>query len=145
VGSVGDVDVDGALRAGIAASRFNAVDNFAGLAVTASHLFESRPGDSLGVGVAWAHLGDEYRALRSFDGLPGTAAETTFELVYRAELTPWLALLPNVQFVRDPGADPLVGNSWIAGLRFEITRDHTWQLQARGERQTDDSYARTER
>ncbi len=102
-------------------------------AFTASHLFASRPGDSLGLGVAWAHLGDEYRALRSFDGQPATAAETTFELVYRAELTPWLSLLPNVQFVSSPGADPVVGDSWLAGLRFEISRDRTWQLQARGD------------
>lgn len=144
MGSFGRVDLDGSLRAGFAEARFNAVDYLYSAALTASHLFASRPGDSLGLGVAWAHLGDEYRALRSFDGQPATAAETTFELVYRAELTPWLSLLPNVQFVSSPGADPVVGDSWLAGLRFEISRDRTWQLQARGDVQRDDSYARTE-
>jgi porin len=144
LGSVGAVDFDGALRAGTAAGRFNAVDQYAGAAVTATHLFETRPGDSLGFGVAWAHVGDEYRALRSFDGQPATAAETTFELVYRAELTPWLTLLPNVQFVDAPGADPVVGDSWIAGLRFEMSRDRSWQLNARRPAAPDDSYARTE-
>ena len=145
MGSLGSMDLDGSLRAGFAAGRFNAVDHLYSAAVTASHLFAARPGDALGLGVAWAHLGDEYRALRSFEGQPATAAETTFELVYRAELTPWLSLLPNVQFVSSPGADPRVDDSWLAGLRFEISRDRRWQLQARSYRQRDDSYALTER
>jgi porin len=144
LGSVGAVDFDGALRAGTAAGRFNAVDQYAGLALTATHVFATRPGDTLGFGVAWAHLGEEYRALRSFDGPPATAAETVFELVYRAEFTPWLALLPHVQFVRDPGADPMAGDAWVAGLRFEVSRERSWQLNARRQAAPDDSYARTE-
>lgn len=144
MGSLGSVDFDGALRAGTADARFNAVDRYVGLAFTASHFIESRPGDTLGFGVAYASLGDQFRALRSFDGQPASAAETTFELVYRAELTPWLSLLPNVQFVRDPGADPMVGDAWVAGLRFELTRDRSWQLNARRAAAPDGSYARTE-
>jgi porin len=143
-GSLGDVDFDGALRVGVASSRFNAVDRYAGAALTASHLVASRPGDTLGLGIAWARMGDDYRALRSFDGQPASSAETLFELVYRAELTPWLSLLPNVQFVSDPGADPTVDDAWVAGLRFEITREKAWQLQARRDGQGDESYARTQ-
>ncbi len=143
VGSWGDVGFDGALRAGVASSRFNAVDRYVGAAFTATHLIASRPGDTLGLGVAWAHLGDDYRTLRSFDGQPASSAETIFELVYRAELTPWLSVLPNVQFVADPGAAPMVDDAWVAGLRFEITREQTWQLQARRDAQVDESYART--
>jgi porin len=143
LGSLGPVDFDGALRAGVADAHFNAVDRYAGVAFTATHLVPSRPGDSLGFGVARASLGDAYRAIRFHDGQPATAAETTFELVYRAELTPWLAVLPVVQFVRDPGADPFMDDSWVAGLRFELTRDHSWQLNAKRETPADGSYART--
>jgi porin len=144
LGSVGPVDFDGAVRAGAAEARFNAVDRYVGVAFTANHLVPARPGDTLGFGVAHAALGDAYRALRAFDGQPSSAAETTFELVYRAELTPWLSVLPNVQFVRDPGADPVVGDSWVAGLRFELTRDRSWQLNARRQSAPDAPYARTE-
>ena len=145
LGTLGEVEFDGALRAGTAEAHFNAVDQYVGLAFTARHLSAARPGDSLGVGVAQARLGDHYRTLRSFEGQPASAGETVFELVYRAELTPWLALLPNVQFVSDPGADPMVGNAWLAGLRFEISRDKTWSLQARRNAQPDSSYARAKR
>jgi porin len=141
-GSWGPVDIDAALRAGSAASRFNYFDQYAGVAVTASHLFAARPADALGIGLARASLGDEYRALRAFDGQPATAAETTLELVYRAELTPWLSLLPNVQYVRDPGADPLLDDSWVAGVRFELTHDQAWALQARRDAGGDGPYAR---
>ena len=144
LGSLGDVDFDGALRAGTADARFNAVESYLGLGFTARHVFSARPGDTLGLGLAHARLGDEYRALRSFDGQPATESETTFELVYRAELTPWLALLPNLQFVRHPGADPLVGDAWVAGLRFELSRERSWQLNARRPTAPDGSYARTE-
>ena len=143
VASIGAVDLNGALRAGTAASEFNTFDQYVGAAVTVSHLWESRPGDTLGLGIAWAHTGDEYRALRSFDGQPATAAETTFELAYRAELAPWLAILPNVQFVSSPGADPSLGDAWVLGLRFEVLQEHSWQLSARHENKPDESYARS--
>ena len=111
--------------------------------ITATHLWESRPGDALGLGVARVRLGDLYRALRNSEGQPATAAETTFELAYRAELTPWLALLPTVQFVRDPGADTQADDAWVAGLRFELAREQSWPLNAHRNSAPDDAYART--
>jgi porin len=129
---------------GVAAARFNLVDRYAGVAVTASHLFASRPADTLGFGIARANLSDEYRALRSFEGEPASSGETTFELVYRAELTPWLSLLPNVQLVRDPNGDPSLRDAWIAGVRFELTRDRSWNLQAHRDEGADGPYAQTE-
>jgi hypothetical protein len=36
-----------------------------------------------------------------------------------------------VQFVQNPGADPALGDSWVIGLRFEITQGGTWQQTAR--------------
>ena len=48
-------DFDGALRVGTASGRFNVFDRYAGAAVTASHLWDSRPGDAMGLGIAYAH------------------------------------------------------------------------------------------
>jgi len=144
LGSVGKTDFDGALRAGTASGRFNTFDHYIGAAVTATHLWTSRPGDAVGLGIAVAHTGAPYRALMDFQGSPATAGETSVELVYRAELTEWLSVLPVVQYVRDPGVDAAVGNAWIAGLRFEISREKSWQLSARREQKPDESYARTQ-
>ena len=99
LGVLGGVNFDGALRAGKAPARFNTVDRYVGVAVSASQLWESRPGDALGLGVAYAHVGTNYQAVCDFDGTPATSSETVVELVYRAELAPWVSLVPNVQFV----------------------------------------------
>jgi porin len=142
--SVGKTDIDAALRVGMASSRFNVFDRYVGAAVTASHLWESRPGDALGLGVAYAHTGARYRALQNHLGQPATAGETCVELIYRAELAGWLSVLPSVQYVRDPGADPAPGDAWVAGVRFELSYDGSWQLSARTPAPADDAYARAQ-
>ena len=81
----------------------------------------------------------------NFQGQTATAAEISFELVYRAALTDWLNVLPMVQYVRDPGMNAGVRDAWVAGLRFEISRERSWQLSARRDVQPDESYARTQK
>lgn len=137
--SAAGIDVDGGLRLGRANARFNAIDTYVGAAITAS--IPSRPDDVLGLGLAWAHLGDDYQSLRRAQGDPATPAETTVELVYRAQLTPSLALLPNLQWIQDPGARE--GQSWVVGLRLEIGREHSWPLSAARPRASD-SLVRTD-
>jgi porin len=144
VATAGAADIDAALRAGTASGRFNTFDRYVGAALTASHLWDSRPDDALGLGIAHARAGAPYRALRNIQDQPATAGETIVELVYRAPLTDWLCVLPLVQYVRDPGVDPALGDSWIAGLRFEVTRERSWPLSARHELPKDDAYARTQ-
>jgi porin len=139
--SAGKTAIDGALRVGTASGRFNAFDRYAGAAITASHFWASRPGDAVGLGVAYAHTGAPYRAVQSFLAQPATAGETSVELVYRAELAGWLSVLPSVQYVRDPGADSALGDAWVAGLRFEVSYDRSWQLSARTRAAADDAYA----
>jgi porin len=125
LGSAGRVDFDAALRAGTAPAEFNAVDRYGGAAVTATHLWRARPDDSLGIGIAWAHVGSPYRAVSELDRAATTSAETLVELAYRADLTPSLALVPNLQFVADPGALREPDDAWVVGLRFELEVDRT--------------------
>jgi porin len=127
LGSFGPVDFDAALRAGTAAAQFNAVDRYCGAAVTASHLWRARPADSLGLGIAWAHVGAAYRAVGDFEGTPTTSAETLVELAYRADLTDSLALVPNLQFVADAGALRDPEDAWVIGLRFELAHELSWR------------------
>jgi porin len=123
--SVGPVDFDAALRAGTAPAEFNAVDRYCGAAITATHLWAARPDDSLGIGIAWAHAGSPYRAVSDVDGAPTTSAETLVELAYRADLTDSLAVVPNLQFVADPGALRDPDDAWVIGLRFELEVDES--------------------
>ncbi len=142
LGSAGPVNFDGALRAGTAPARFNAVDRYIGAVVTAGHFWDARPDDVIGLGIAWGHVGEPYRETLVYDGTPATSAETLVELTWHAEVAPWLALVPNVQFIADPGALRGVDDSWVVGLRFEVSQEHNWQLAARREKPADGSYAR---
>lgn len=141
LGSAGPVSFDGALRGGTAPAQFNVIDRYIGAALTATRFWEARPDDALGLGIAWAHAGEPYRLVSEADALPATSAETLVELVYRADLAPWLALVPNLQYIRNPGA-LLNNDAWVVGLRFELARDRSWQLSARRDAPPDGSYVR---
>jgi porin len=131
LGVAGDRRFDGSLRLGTANERFNAVDRFAAASLVATGVWPGRPEDQLGVGVAWAHTGESYRNSQAFAGAPATAAEILWELSYGTSLTEWLALKPGVQFVQHPGADASLADSWVLGLRFELSTDRSWKLMAR--------------
>jgi porin len=133
LGEIGDTAFDGALRVGNAKAQFNPVDNYVGAALTASNFWAGRPDDAIGIAVAYAHLGDEYRATQAFNGAPTTSSEVSYELAYSTSIGDWLAIKPGVQFVQHPGADASLRNSWIVGLRFEISRGKSWRLAAQRE------------
>jgi porin len=47
-------------------------------------------------------------------------AETAVELTYRRALTPWLTLQPNLQLIMNPGADGVLRDALVVGLRVEM-------------------------
>jgi porin len=142
LGTLADVDFDASIRGGTAPARFNAVDHYVGAALAATHLWRARPGDAVGLGIAYAHIGSPWQAVCIADGTPATSAETVVELVYRAELARWIVLVPNIQFIDSPGALHGVDDSWVVGMRFELVAEHGWHLAARQGEPGDDIYAR---
>ena len=66
--------------------------------------------DLLGIGGGWAqpanpNLGDQY----------------IFEAFYRLQLTPQLAITPDVQWILHPTLNPNTGSVWVASLRARIS------------------------
>lgn len=41
------------------------------------------------------------------------------ELNYRAQITGWLSVLPNVQFLKNPDKQREIDNTWVAGLQVQ--------------------------
>jgi len=144
LGSAGDARFDGALRMGTASKEFNPVDRYVGLAFTTSGFSAARPDDAFGVAVAYARLGEPYRAAQEFSGVSTTSAEITWEFNYTTPLTPWLALMPGVQFVQHPGADASLGDAWVVGLRFDVSHGQSWRQTARHETPAGDPVASLE-
>ena len=74
-------------------------------------LFESRPDDSFGVLSSWLMLNEDA-------GLEED--EVVIEVLYKAQLTPWISVTPDLQFVINPGGTEDVDDAVRGGARFEL-------------------------
>lgn len=81
----------------------------------ASGLFESRPDDQFGVGLAYAQASSDYATVNSKDEY-----EIAHEVFYRATITDGLAVVPDVQWIVNPGLDPALENAVTIGTRIEF-------------------------
>ena len=131
LGSVGEAQFDGMLRAGFASGRFNATNRYVGAALVASRLSDSRPNDAIGIAVAHVQTSSAFRRQMSFDGAAPRSSETQVELTWRAPLADWLAVVPGAQYVNRPGADRALRDSLVLGVRFEFALEHTWPMVVR--------------
>jgi porin len=121
VWSRGERKIDAYVRLGAAADRFNSVARYAGAGLVVSGFSDSRPDDQWGVSIASARLGQDLRRSADMAGAPIDRHETTVEMTYRAPLTDWLTLQPDLQYVFNPGADRSLDDALVIGLRVEIS------------------------
>lgn len=108
------------LRAGYASPAINPLVAYVGAGAVYTGLFAGRDEDQMGIAVATAMNGSKFKNAQSAAGTPVESAEIDIELTYRAQVTPWLAVQPDLQYVINPGMAPGVGNALQAGVRMEI-------------------------
>ncbi|MET0535893.1 MAG: carbohydrate porin [Steroidobacter sp.] len=109
-------NVDLFVRAGTADARINPIHRYyGGGAVYTQHEHQ------LGLAVGIAEFGESYRRLEPVD-----AREYIVELTYRVTVSDWLAIQPDVQYIRHPGANPQLAAGWAVGLRFEVGSHWGW-------------------
>lgn len=104
------------LRLGSADNHASRFSFYGGAGVAYTGLIAGRNEDEIGFAVAVARTSDYTRATSP---TPLDNTETVFELTYRMQLKPWLALQPNVQYVKNPGADPTLAHALVVGARLE--------------------------
>lgn len=76
--------------------------------------FDGRDEDIAGVALSRVVFSDDPGA--GFDD----HHETALEAFYRLQLTPWLSLKPDLQFIRHPGGDASLDDALVATLRVEV-------------------------
>ncbi|MCP3730930.1 carbohydrate porin [Sphingomonas sp. MG17] len=113
-----DGKIDGFARFGTASGRFNSFDFFASAGLKFTGWIPGRGEDEFGIAIAAAFTAEPYRALTG-----AAPAEVAVEATYRTQLTPWLAVQPNLHYVRRPSADPTVADAIVLGIRSEISFD----------------------
>jgi porin len=113
--------VRGFVQSGLGDRRVNRIGAYFGAGVTGAGFAGGRPDDEAGIAVACARNGSHYMAAQA-DLMPGLArTETTLEATYLAQLTKWLALQPDLQYVIHPDTSRAIPNAWALQLRVEIS------------------------
>ncbi len=97
----------------------NTVQSFnAGLVYTGP--FDTRPHDKIGLSLNENVTPASYRQAQRANGQLVGSNETSFEATYRARVTDWLTLQPDVQYIINPGYNPAFKDDLLVGLHFEI-------------------------
>jgi porin len=107
------------IQLGFGDPRVNRFGSYAGAGLVASGLVSSRQNDELGLAIAIARNGSHFIALQDHQGAPVRRSETTIELTYSIQVTKWLAVQPDLQYIIDPNTDPSLRNALAFQLHFE--------------------------
>lgn len=108
--------INGFVRYGVADEEFNQLSSYLGVGAVATGLFQSRPDDIIGLAIATAFNGDDYKQLNNGDV---DDKEVTIELTYSTQLNDFIRIQPDIQYVINPGTDPSLKNALVVGVRFE--------------------------
>ncbi len=115
----GSRGLDGFLRLGTASSDVNQMDMALGAGILVRGPSASRPKDEFSFGIAAEHNSHRWRQAQRDAGAPDPAAEVAYEFTYRAPVNAWLALQPDLQWLRNHGATPRK-SAVMLGLRFDL-------------------------
>lgn len=108
------------LRTGYANPNMNQFTAYLGVGAVYTGLIPKRDEDKLGLAVATAFNGNKFKRAAIAAGARADSVEVNVELSYHAQITPWLAVQPDVQYIVNPGTDPTVKNALYVGSRFEL-------------------------
>ncbi|MDH3337505.1 MAG: carbohydrate porin [Gammaproteobacteria bacterium] len=118
------LEINGFFRYGIANDTLNPLRSYLGAGTVLTGLITSRPDDQFGIAVASARVGDPYARQFATDGVD--SRETSIELTYSTQVTDWLRLQPDLQYVISPGLNRDLDNALVLGLRFELSATREW-------------------
>ena len=107
--------LSGFVRFGTASKDIHQADWTGSLGLRYHGLIDNRDDDIAGIAVTVNHASNKYRLANSAE-----SSQTDIEATYRAQIKPWLALQPTLQYIQNPNMDPAIQSAWVAGVRTEI-------------------------
>lgn len=105
-------------RAGWANADVNTIERYIGAGATWSGFV--READEIGFSMAHVRVGEPWRHAQAAEGLDTEHAEIILELTARLPVGELVAVQPDVQYIRQPGALSERDAIWAFGLRLEI-------------------------
>jgi porin len=114
------------LRVGATESRINPIERYYGFGAVYNGRIGNRLSDQIGLAVSIAELGAPTVDLMTEDSGKPWKRETIVELTYRADISGWLMIQPDIQYIQHPGMDRGTESAWLIGLRFQVNRGWSW-------------------
>lgn len=113
-------DVTAFGRYAFSAGDSTAIDRMGNLGMRIRGPLASRPDDSLAIGWTYSRLASKWRSAQRVAGSATENSEDAFEVTWRVAITPWLALQPDIQYIRNPGGTSGPSNARLIGARLEL-------------------------
>ena len=108
-------------RLGFAPQDQNFIGFYFDTGLTYKGLIPSRDDDTIGIAFDYAQLSVVAQKAAIVSGSVGVGAEMLLEVTYQAQITKWLGMQPDLQFVVNPGGNQDLKNAFVIGLRVAIT------------------------
>ena len=118
-GNVGS-GLTGFLRIGYANSTVNPVDFYLGAGLKFNGLLVAGENDEFGIAMALSHNAASYRIAAALNEETIKQYEINLEATYLIELTPWLRIQPDIQYIINPSYCTFSTSAFVFGSRFEI-------------------------
>ena len=84
-------------------------------------LFQGRPNDKAAIGMYSAWFSSDLRDAQRRAGQRTQSSETTLEVNYQVQLTPYTYIRPNVQYIADPNGLSEIDDALVVGVEFGVT------------------------
>ena len=107
-------------RVGFANGRINQYDYNWSCGGTYTGLFAGRDSDVLSIGATYVNVSSQFKEAKHIANEPIASGEMVIEFTYRAQLTSWLAIQPDVQRIIHPGTSLAVEDATVLGSRIEV-------------------------
>ena len=82
--------------------------------------FDARPQDEIGIGLARIAVNKDSQNYNGRVDNSSFGSEYDAELYYGIKATNWLTVRPNIQYVKNIGANKAYGDAWVGGVKFNV-------------------------
>ena len=108
-------------RAGLAPADRNFISFYFDTGLSYKGLIPTRDDDTIGIGFGYAQLSNGARSSLESEAISPMGAEMVIEFTYQAQITPWLTIQPDLQYVINPGGANDLNNALVVGGRAAFT------------------------
>lgn len=82
--------------------------------------FDARPHDEIGIGLARIAVNKDSQDYNGQVDNSNFGAEYDAEVYYGFKASNWLTVRPNIQYVKNIGANKAYGDAWVGGVKFNM-------------------------